>query len=421
MEENLKCISFNCKNKLSIYSFLLPILYCSLRFFHDKVFELCEPELSYKILKYNLPYLFYLYFPKILSIICVKIIKIKTEFSSEERIIKKNYHIFIEKRDRKKLLIFIYIISLLEVLQDDGDSLLTYYQRSQPTKRIIKGWLIEKRTGLIIFVPIFCYFILLIEIHRHHILALILGYIGALIINGCRFFLGFSYLKDFRYHLLNAFFSLLYSLALVLTKYTMMKYILRSPYIFLFYDGIFCIINSIIIALLQYKIIIRLPDDNKKIKTEENNKYFNNNFLEIFTIFYGQKLEFYIYFVLSFIFHFFYYIINIFTIYNYSPYLIILLEALIFIDIDSIENIFKIGNIDNRINVIKRTIIQSIGHIILFFGSLILNEIIIFNCLGLNRNIFLTISQRGKLESSGFINDDKYLSDDEDDNLSEAS
>ena len=89
MEENLKCISFNCKNKLSIYSFLLPILYCSLRFFHDKVFELCEPELSYKILKYNLPYLFYLYFPKILSIICVKIIKIKTEFSSEERIIKK--------------------------------------------------------------------------------------------------------------------------------------------------------------------------------------------------------------------------------------------------------------------------------------------------------------------------------------------
>ena len=71
--------------------------------------------------------------------------------------------------------------------------------------------------------------------------------------------------------------------------------------------------------------------------------------------------------------------------------------------------------------MIKRTIIQSIGHIILFFGSLILNEIIIFNCLGLNRNIFLTISQRGKLESSGFINDDKYLSDDEDDNLSEAS
>ena len=107
-------------------------------------------------------------------------------------------------------------------------------------------------------------------------------------------------------------------------KYIMSKYLILSPYIFLFYDGIFCIINSIICTLIFYILVINIPDVNPKIDiAEENNKYFSNNFLQIFTIFIGQEWEFYLYFFLSFIISFFYYVINALTIYNYSPYLFI--------------------------------------------------------------------------------------------------
>ena len=91
----------------------------------------------------------------------------------------------------------------------------------------------------------------------------------------------------------------------------MIKYVLLSPYVFLFYNGIFCIFIFFIITFLQYPMIINLPDRNSRIiKSEENNKYFNNNFLEIINIFIGQKSKFYIFFFLSFIFYFFYYIIK---------------------------------------------------------------------------------------------------------------
>ena len=77
----------------------------------------------------------------------------------------------------------------------------------------------------------------------------------------------------------------------------MIKYILLSPYVFLFYNGIFYIFNSFIITFLKYPMIINLPDRNTIITTsEENNKYFSNNFLEIIKIFIGQKSGFYIFF-----------------------------------------------------------------------------------------------------------------------------
>ena len=63
-EKKAKCVSFNCKF-ISLYAFLLPILYIGIRYFHDEVFHLCKPKDSLKILKYNLPYLFYLFLPKI--------------------------------------------------------------------------------------------------------------------------------------------------------------------------------------------------------------------------------------------------------------------------------------------------------------------------------------------------------------------
>ena len=193
-----------------------------------------------------------------------------------------------------------YFITLFEVVQETGDCFLYYYQRKGKL-----GWLVEKKTMYIIFVPIFCYFILDHSFHKHHLLALILGIVGSLIINFFRFFFDFSHLNEFIFHLLNIFFSLLFSFALVLIKYIMVHYLLLSPYIFLFYDGIFCILNSFICILLEYIIVINLPDDNK----DEKDSYFKNNFLGIFTIFVGQNWRFYLfYFIIYFVFFLLYYI-----------------------------------------------------------------------------------------------------------------
>ena len=69
-------------------------------------------------------------------------------------------------------------------------------------------WLVEKKTGLIMFVPFLCYFILKIDLYSHHILALILGFIGTFISNFCRFPLGFCTLEDYPYHLLKNMYHL---------------------------------------------------------------------------------------------------------------------------------------------------------------------------------------------------------------------
>jgi hypothetical protein len=184
----------------------------------------------------------------------------------------------------------------------------------------------------------------------------------------------------------------------------------------LVYDGIFNIINSIFLILLQYIIVINLPDQNKNINISvENDNYFSNNFLQIIKIFIGQEKEFYIYFFLSFIFSFFYYIIYTLVIYNNSPFLIILIEAFLPLDTDIIKIILNSEEqyiVNNKHKSLKRLYYQSIGYLFLFFGSLILNEIIVFNCCGLNDFTSIKTRERAKSEVIDFPPLDLNNSDD---------
>ena len=410
MEEKTRFMSFNCQLKSSSYGFLLPFLYICIRYFSDELFHISKPEDSLMILKYNLPYLFYLFLPKILSILCILIVKSNTKgesFVSKENILIRNYHINVVKKNKNKILFLIYIISFLEALHDDGNSLLYYYEiyyTNENVKKYIKGWLVEEKTCFIIFVPLFAYLILNTEIHRHHYLALLFGYFGFFFVNGSRFVLSFSFFEDIPFHLLKMYISLIYSLSLVLIKYIMINYVLFSPYKFLFYNGIFNILNSIILILLQYPLVINLPDKNKNIdKTEENKKYFSHNFVEIFGVLGGQDGKFYIYLFLFFIISFFYYIIKTLIIYNNSIFFIILLEAILPFDSDVIRIILNIESdhvADQKGKILKRFFCQIAGYAFLLFGSLILNEIIIFNCFGLNKYTFKDINRRGVNDSN---------------------
>ena len=410
-------ITCNCNPKFHISPFVLPITYILIRFFHDKLFKLTvDNHTNFKILKYNLPYLFYLYLPKIFSIILIPIIKFKTK--SETDLVERNnigtkkYHEIKIHEYGKKILLLLCLVSFLEVLYDNIDCLVYYYQMKEEIK-----WLLEKKTGYILFIPIFSYFLLNKQLYRHHLLSFILGFAGAIIINACRFFLKFSYVEDYKFHILNIFLSSIYSFALVLIKYIFLKYVILSPYILLFYDGIFCIIISILLTLLEYFIVPKLPSDKDEF---DNYNFFYNNFIEIFTIFWNQNDKiFFVYFFLSMILSFCYYISNIFIIYNYSPYLNILVELILPIDSDVIDLVlFDIEYDHKKDEVLKRFLIQLIGYIILFFGALILNEIVILNFCGFNKNTHLNILKRSKEDMSSLI---ILNNDNEDDNNSICS
>ena len=389
-ESRTKCI-FSCDiKKISFYPILLPIIYMIFRFCKDQFINVSYPK-NLKILKYNLPYLFYLYLPKLLSIIFVPIIKYKTEgHSHEDNKISKQYHIISIQKNKRKKILLICLISLLEVIQENGDLLLYYYQRIGPIK-----WLVEKKTGLILFVPFLCYFILKTDLFNHHILALVLGFIGAFIINYCRFPLGFSRISDYPFHLLNIFFSFVLSFAFVLIKYVMNKFMI-TPYLFIFYNGIFNIINSFIYILLEYVIVVNLPYDSTKEEDYEGN-YFTENYLGIFKLLIGQEYEFYIYFSIIFICLFFYYVISALTIYNFNPYLIIIVETCLPIDNDMIEIFYK-PEVKNKDKIVPRSLFQFIGYIIIIISALILNEILVLNFLGFNKNIRSNISSRSEID-----------------------
>ena len=414
-EQKTKFVSFNFKLKLSYFAFLLPFLFIVMRYCRDEVFHRCKPSENLLTLKYNLPHLFYSFLPKIFSFIFILIVKFNTKretSSSNKKLVVKNYHIATEKRNKKKSLILIYIISLLEALHEDLSSILYYFEIYVPKKghkKPIKGWLIERKSCFIIFVPIFAYLILHTEIHRHHYLAFLFGYFGCIFVNATRFFTDFSYIEDYPFHLFNVFISSIHSLSLVLVKYIMIKYVLLSPYFFLFYDGIFNIFNSTLLILLQYPIIINLPDHNKNIDniSDENDKYFYNNFVRIIKILIGQTNAFYKYFFLAFIFSFFYYILYTLVIFNNSPFLIILIEAFLPLDSDIIKIILHEKNIDyiDKDKSWERFGFQTIGYLFLLFGALILNEIIIFNRWGLNR---FTIANL-KIRAESDINDNSVL------------
>ena len=226
-----------------------------------------------------------------------------------------------------------------------------------------------------------------------------------------RFIFGFSIAKEFPFHLINAVYSAILSLALVLIKYVFSTYLIITPYIFLFYDGLFCILNSFILVLLEYYIIINLPDEPLK---NDNINYFKNNFLGIVQIFSfdatittEKKREYIVCFFVSFFLTFIYYIMETYTIYNYSPFLLIIVETCLPIDSDFIEYIFMEERREEifflKDKIVQRTIYQIIGYTIILITALILNEIIILNFCGLNKNTYSKISIRGEIDASNFI------------------
>ena len=142
MDEKKSLFSCYFCSKFNRSLIILPISFISVRFLNDKIYRFQNPERSFKIFKYNLPYLFYLYLPKIFSIILFFITKWKTKNEGEGALVRtsvatKNYHIFKINEYEKKMILFLLLVSLLEVLYDNIDSLIYYYIMNRKIQWII--------------------------------------------------------------------------------------------------------------------------------------------------------------------------------------------------------------------------------------------------------------------------------------------
>ena len=87
--------------------------------------------------------------------------------------------------------------------------------------------------------------------------------------------------------------------------------------------------------------------------------------------------------------------------------MLIIVETCLPIDSDFIEYIFMRKRREEEFflqnKIVKRTIFQIIGYTIILIAALILNEIIILNFCGFNKNTYLKISLRGEVDASNLI------------------
>ena len=261
--------------------------------------------------------------------------------------------------NQKKLDSFIVILALLmtiyEVFEADG-----IYPNSN---------YLEKELYFFILTPLFCKFIIKENIYKHHYVSLTIGIIGIIIVSipVC-----FKFSKDdILPNIVNFIVSLAYSLF-----YVLIKYVIKEFYMSIFKICLIVCILSLIFELFGFTIFSLI-------------KYHNFSFFK--DIFEFSNAESIGLIIISFIFAFVFTAISqvllFLVILYFSPLILIttiIINPFLYWIYDTIEN----G--ESRLNII----LSIIGYIIVVFASLIYNEIIIFNFLGLSDNTKKFIEQR---------------------------
>ena len=267
------------------------------------------------------------------------------------------------KKDKCKIFGFLLIMSILLSLSAVCGLYSTYHKKK----------VFEKRMYLLFFIPLFSKYILKDKICSHQILSLLIAFIGMIIL----FIPTISVisLDDTIINICSFFFAIGHSFQLVLVKYLTHSYYL-SPYLVLLFLGIFTSVfislGYLIISLIKYKDLSLIIDcfDFSGI---------NNGFtLIIYTLgglIFGNLVE-----ILSFL-----------VIFYFSPTLLMVTDiispmlqwlVLKFKDENALNNFF-----------------YGLGYLIVLFGSLIYNEIIICNFYGFNKYTKKCLDERQREES----------------------
>ena len=398
-----KCCEFTIISKHHLISLLVPLLCMATNYtqkyelsYYNKLLRnknSCEEnneniraEPECKVREY--PFFFNIFISKILSIFLVLLSKYFSYENNDLKIIettqKRRYHLEVTSKCRKiKTALLVFVISCLGFLFK-FENYVTYGEPNY----------IEIHLGVIFLVPILSFFILKKEIYRHHIFSFILSTIGTVLV--CLSLLFIYPNKDiystkrqkFGEQMRHLFFSIYYSIGLVLIKYMYEKSFL-SAFSFLFIDGILCITFPFI--LVGIKAIFLGTD------------YFLNNLKGILLFFYDLKIIHT--FLFLFVFSFGYYISSLLTLYYFSPSLLVSTEILspffmwlfeIMLGLISIKDYYKIKKENENVYLVFS--LKLIGFLVIIFSALVYNEILELHFCSLDKNIEKNIQKRGEEE-----------------------
>ena len=324
---------------------------------------ICRIILSYTIFKdNNNDYYYFLIclissFSMCLSIIPLIILKIKHPNIYEEyNYLEENSKMIKDyKSDRKKGFVLIIITSILDFIE-------TLLKAKTSFSNFTNNWAVD-----ILIISFLSKYFLKLEIHRHHILCIII-----IIISGISFNIFDYYTKlneiDLETIFISFFREIIYCLKICINRYSMDNNHI-SPDELCFYEGLFEFIIFIFIFIIFFlhktsTAFFKIVNDSKEI----------------------------ILISLYIIFNFFYNLLINFTKKYYHPYYVI--------NIIIIQEIgINLLNDDENKNDFEIKIIKGLIAFIFIFTFLIFNEIIEINFLGLSKNIKKNIGNRGDRET----------------------
>ena len=289
------------------------------------------------------------------------------------------------KINNRKVIIFILLLSLMNTLEN----LLWALMR--------KANIFDESLFELFLIPLFSKIILKEKIFKHQSLSLLISIIGIIfiIIPICLKFTK----DDFVPNILNVLNGINFSLFLVINKHLVENYYVPPFKI--------CLIIGILSTTFYVfgNIIYSIVNDDFSY------------FTDCFDFSNGEnKLVISIYFIFYIIFEIFSLLTLFLSLFYFSPTLIMVTDMLTPL-FSFIVNIF-ISEL-----ILIDAILNTIGYLIAFFSSLIYNEIIIFNCFGLNKNTKRYVNKRiyKELEEIKMTediwrsetNDDSFMNDDD--------
>ena len=387
MKQNGSLISFGKINNYFIIPFLCPI-FCFLAnyfiFLNAEIPKINKIEVNIKNKLCLITFSIFLSYFGGGLLYCISYIRTKTEDIKKSKEDKRDeldsfkskssspysveyiYNKEIKQNNPLKIFSILFVISLIFSF-DLICKLLAFNQN-----------VFERRLYFLLFLPMFSKIILKSELFRHQFLSLFISIIGIILL----------FIQIILNGNIPIFINILifisttgYSLFFIMVKQLTHKYYL-SPYFCLLYVGFFSLIIFLVGFIIYYSIIGF------------------DNFMKNFE---NETSTSIIYLMLAFSSCLILQVLTFLVIYYFSPTLLMITD-----NINPII-VWIMSFLQEKEHETIEIVLCGIGYFIIFFSSLIYNEIIIFNFCGLNRNTKKYLEEKQKEEFSSIL--DYYIDD----------